>query len=102
MTKINRKVSQFFSALSDETRLKILLTLAEEPKNVNEIHNALEKEKITLSAISHQLKNLSNLDIILYKKKGREKIYWLSNNFCWCTLRNAVKHFDNEKIKKGK
>lgn len=97
--KVNKKILKFFTALSDETRLKILLTLIESSKTVTEVHKAVGN-KITLSAISHQLKYLENLKIIISKKKGREKSFNLSSNFCWCMLKDAVKHFDNTKLKK--
>lgn len=84
---------QFFSSLSDETRIKILLSLIDSPKTVNDIHKTVGKDKITLSAISHQLKQLSGINIIIYKRKGKEKIFSLSNKFCWCMLKDAIKHF---------
>lgn len=92
--KIDKKVLLFFSALSDETRLKILTSLSDSEKTVSEIHHALGENKITLSAISHQLKQLQNIDIISSKRKGRKKIYRLSGNFCWCILKRTVKHFN--------
>ncbi len=42
---------QFFSSLADETRLKILVGLMEESRNVGQIHNYVGGD-ITLSAIS--------------------------------------------------
>jgi len=99
MVKDNKKILQFFSALSDETRLKILMELVNGPKNVNEIYKSVGKN-ITLSAISHQLKLLSYADIIEYVKKGRERKYSLSGDFCWCILRDAAKHFQNKKLKR--
>ena len=83
---------QFFSALADETRLKILISLTVGEKTVGEIYSGFE-ESLTLSAVSHQLKILSNAEIINSKKNGREKIYSLSGNFCWCILRDAAKQF---------
>ena len=88
-----KQTTKFFSTLADETRLKILLSLSEKPKQVNDIHNSLDKENITLSAVSHQLKYLSDLDIIIYEKKGKGKIFKLSNHFCWCILRDVLNHF---------
>lgn len=88
-----RKIVQFFSSLSDETRIKILLSLIDGPKTVNEIHKTLGKSKITLSAISHQLKQLSNINIIIYERSGKKKIFSLSNKFCWCMLKDTIKYF---------
>ena len=96
--KINREVMQFFASLADETRLKIILSIAEKPRSVNEIHNFVGKDKMTLSAISHQLKTLSDTGIIFSIKKGKEKYFELSDKFCWCVLRDAFSQF-NSKLK---
>lgn len=98
MERVNKKVIQFFSSLSDETRLKILMGLIENKKTVNEIHNYVGKDKVTLSAISHQLRQLNDIGIVLHKRQGREKIFQLSDNFCLCIIRDAFKHF-KEKTK---
>jgi len=98
--EIDHKVLNFFSSLADPTRLKILLSMAEKPKTVNEIYDAVGKNRMTLSAISHQLRQLSDLNIVSFEKKGKEKSFSLSNKFCWCILRDAFKQFGNNiKIK---
>ena len=99
MKHINKKVMQFFSALADETRLRILLSLAESPKNVNAIYEGLGRDKMTLSAVSHQLRQMSDIEIIECQKKGREKIFRLSDNFCWCILDDAFSHFHGKQPK---
>jgi DNA-binding transcriptional ArsR family regulator len=90
-----KNVMQFFSSLADETRLHILLSIAENPKTVNEIYDFVGRNKMTLSAISHQLKQLSDQGIVISEKKGQEKFFELSNKFCWCILRDAFKQFNN-------
>mgnify|MGYP001993273837 CR=1 FL=1 len=94
MEQINKKILRFFSSLADETRLKILISLTKKSKTVNEIHSAVPI--VTLSAISHQLKQLSNLDIVISEKKGRKKIFTLSDSFCWCILNDAFNHFNGK------
>ncbi len=98
--KINKnakeKVLNFFSSLADETRLKILISMADSSKNVNEIYEFVGKNNISLSAISHQLKLLRNMEIIYCKKQGRERLYELSDKFCWCILRDSLKQFNND------
>ena len=96
MKPINKKILDFFSSLADETRLKIIISLSKKPMTVNEIYEAVGKEKLSLSAISHQLKQLHNLDIVVSEKKGREKIFSLSDSFCWCILKNAFDHFEGK------
>lgn len=95
-----KKIMQFFSSLADETRLHILLSIAEEPKTVNEIYDFVGRDKMTLSAISHQLRQLTDMNIITFEKKGKEKYFELSSKFCWCILRDAFSQFDTDiKIK---
>jgi len=94
------KVMQFFSSLADETRLHMLLAIAENPRTVNEIYDFVGRDKMTLSAISHQLKQLTDMNIITFERKGKEKYFELSDKFCWCILRDAFSQFDaNIKIK---
>lgn len=88
-----KKVLNFFASLSDVTRIHILLSIAEDAKTVNEIHNFVGKEKMTLSAVSHQLRQLLDTGIVTYEKKGKERKYQLSDQFCWCILRDAFKQF---------
>ncbi len=95
-SEAGKKVMRFFSSLADETRLKILLGLAGGPKNVGRIHASVGKDKITLSAVSHQLKLLADMGIVSCERKGKERFFRLSNNFCWCILRDAFKQFNME------
>ncbi|MEK6886345.1 MAG: metalloregulator ArsR/SmtB family transcription factor [Nanoarchaeota archaeon] len=92
----DKKVLQFFSSLADETRLKILLSMANGRKSVGEIYSFVGKDKMTLSAISHQLKSLSDSGIVSYTKIGKEKYFELSENHCWCILRDAFKQFNGK------
>ena len=98
VNKINPRLIKFFEALSNETRLTIVAIISEKPLTVNELYEKLSKTpvRITLSGLSHQLKTLSELDIIIMKKKGREKYCMLSDKFCWCMVKDAFKHFNQE------
>lgn len=95
-----KNVMQFFASLADKTRLHILLSISNEPKTVNEIYDFVGREKMSLSAISHQLKQLNDQGIVEYKKDGKEKYFELSDKFCWCILKDAFKQFNQDiKIK---
>jgi ArsR family transcriptional regulator len=85
-----KQLIKLFSTLADETRLDIVLALSKQPLAVNQIHDAVPN--ITLSAVSHQLRLMADMDIVKYKKTGREKKYSLSDSFCWCILKNAIAH----------
>ena len=97
MVKINKKILDFFSSLSDETRLRIVLSLTEGSKNVGDIHKVFGKENITLPAVSHQLKLLKSAGLIVYVRKGREKIFRLADGFCWCIVKDVFGHFGSGK-----
>jgi ArsR family transcriptional regulator len=97
MVKVSKKILQFFSSLSDETRLRIVLSLTEGSKNVGDIHKKFGKNKITLSAISHQLKLLESAGLVVYEKRGREKIFRLADGFCWCIVKDVFGHFGSGK-----
>lgn len=94
--EMKQKLMKFFSNLTDETRLSIIMCLTEKSKTVQDIHNCIGKNKVSLSAISHQLAHLSDIGMVEFEKKGREKYFRLSDRFCWCILRNAQKHFEDK------
>ena len=99
MKKINPRILNFFDALSDETRLNIIISISKKPLTVNDIHKFIPE--ITLSGISHQLKLLSNLGIVEYEKEGRKRFYRLSHDYCWCILKDAFNTM-NKKTKCSK
>ena len=99
-SEANQKLLHFFSCLADETRLNIILAVSQKPKTVSEIHAAVgksRKNKITLSAISHQLRLLSDAGALSYEKNGKEKRFDLSEEFCWCMLKDIFRQF-NKKV----
>lgn len=75
-----------FLVLSDETRQKIVLLLAENVEGLN-VTTITENMYLSRPAISHHLKVLKQAGIIGLDKKGTENFYFL-------TLKNTV-----EKIK---
>ena len=93
----DRKVLRFFSAISDPTRLAMLRALMKGPKTVNEVYECVGREKMTLSAVSHQLKYLEQTGVVVFEKKGREKTFRPSSDFCWCILQDAYNHFNGKK-----
>lgn len=48
---------------------------------------------MTLSTISHQLRQMNDFSIIEFEKKGKEKYFRLSDKFCWSVLRDAFSQF---------
>ena len=66
---------RFFSTLSNPTRLAILESLREGPKNVMQISNHLEQEQ---SMISHNLKPLVQCRFVFVERKWKERLYSLN------------------------
>lgn len=68
--------AMFFQALSDPTRLKIVLALRRYEMCVGEIANMLS---LSSSNTSHQLKILRLAKIVTYKKEGQMYFYRLKH-----------------------
>ena len=66
---------QFFSTLSNPTRLAILEFLRDGPRNVTEISIALNQEQ---SMISHNLKPLEKCRFVFSEKRKKEHLYSLN------------------------
>ena len=70
-------MSESFKALADPTRLRILALLFSGDRGVGELADHLD---VSQSAVSHQLRLLRSLDIVRYRKEGREVFYHLSDD----------------------
>ena len=83
---------QFFKALADETRLKLLGILANREYSVEELAALLQLKAPT---ISHHLTKLKELDLVGMRSDGNTHIYWLNAE----SLRNSSKGLlSSEKI----
>ncbi len=65
----------FFSTLANPTRLAILETLQDGPKNVAELAKLLSHER---SMISHNLKPLEDCVFVFSERKGKTRVYRLN------------------------
>lgn len=70
-------ISDFYKALSDSTRIKIINLLEKNELCVCDISVILN---MTKSAVSHQLKNLREMNLIKAKRKGKEIWYTLADD----------------------
>ncbi len=69
-------IADFYKALSDSTRIKIINLLEKNELCVCDISSVLN---MTKSAVSHQLKNLRELNLIKSRKVGKEVWYTLAD-----------------------
>ncbi|MDN5343426.1 metalloregulator ArsR/SmtB family transcription factor [Oceanotoga sp. DSM 15011] len=97
MKKINPKyfqlASEVLSAMGDMTRFKILYELTKKDFLTNsEISENLDMSK---SAISHQMRILKNLNLVDYKKDGRNILYFLTDPHIKKIIQIAIEHVDD-------
>lgn len=82
-------MAESFKALADPTRLMILALLFAGERCVGDIADHLA---VTQSAISHQLRLLRSLDIVRYRKVGREVYYDLADDHVRDILQRTFEH----------
>ena len=83
-------MSGFLKALSDPTRLKIMLLLSiTDGLNVCEIAQNLE---MTHSAVSHQLGMLKRMRLLSSKKQGKNVAYFLADDHIFAIINSASDH----------
>ena len=87
------KVSNFFKALGNGTRLQIIWYLSQGELKSSELAEILQ---MTPSAISHQLTLLKNLKIVSVRREGKNQIYALADKHISQVLDSVVKHYEED------
>lgn len=82
-------MAESFKALADPTRLRILAMLFDGERKVGDLADHLE---VSQSAVSHQLRILRSLDIVRYRKEGREVFYTLADDHVREILSRTLEH----------
>ena len=93
---MNNKIDNIvaiFKALADETRIKIIDAILEEPKTVSEI---VKITKESQSCISHQLKHLKEARIVTNERKGRCIYYSLADSHIKKIVIQTLLHANEE------
>lgn len=78
-----------FKALGDPTRLRILALLFDGERSVGDLADHLA---VSQSAVSHQLRLLRNLDIVRFRKDGREVFYDIADDHVRDILSRTLEH----------
>lgn len=81
--------SYFFNVISNKTRWKIIESLYEKEKIVNDICKDIKEEQ---SKISHNLKILLDCNFVFYEKEGTKKKYYLNKKTMKPLLDIVQKH----------
>jgi len=79
----------FFTNLANPLKIKIIISLKDKEKNVNELSKDLKVEQ---SKISHALASLRCCNIVEVKQKGKERIYSLNKKTIVPMLKLIDKH----------
>ena len=86
-------LAELFKTFGDSTRIRILYSLHESEKNVNDIADNLN---MTQSAISHQLKILKQSKLIGNRREGKNIIYFLADDHVKTILNMGMDHINEE------
>jgi ArsR family transcriptional regulator len=87
--EVIQTMAESFKALADPTRLRILALLSEGERSVGDLAGQLD---VSQSAVSHQLRLLRGLDIVRYRKDGREVYYDLADDHVRDVLGRTLEH----------
>lgn len=81
------RVARNFRALGDPTRSRIVLALSREERCVTEL---AARVGLSLSATSHQLRVLRDLDLVRVRRDGKNQVYALNEAaFGFCSPRSC-------------
>lgn len=86
---MTKKLANFFSTFSDETRIKILMLLLEGETPVSII---ADKCDLTISNTSHQLRILKDEKLVKVRKQGKYNYYSLDDDHVKVILQFGIEH----------
>ena len=90
-----REVAQTMQALAAPSRVRILAQLRVEPCTVGALCEALGMEQ---SAVSHQLRMLRHLGLVVGERRGRNVVYALHDEHVGVLLAEAVFHIEHVRL----
>ena len=92
-TEKAQQMADFFSALSDPHRLKLLSALAQQELCVCDLAAAV---KMGESAVSHQLRVLRSQRLVKYRRQGRNVCYSLADDHIMTLYKEVAAHLDEQ------
>ena len=82
-------IAELFKGFADPTRVHILYLLAEGEKCVTDI---AEQVELSQSAISHQLRFLKQMQLIKFRRDGKNILYSLADEHVKTILQMGLEH----------
>jgi DNA-binding transcriptional ArsR family regulator len=89
------QVAETMQALAAPSRVRILGRLSDGSCSVNELAQAVGMEA---SAVSHQLRLLRHLDLVIGERRGRQVVYALHDSHVADLLDQAVFHVEHVRL----
>lgn len=83
------ETGDLFKVLSDPTRIKILLSIAEGEKCVHELAKETSSE---LSNISHHLRRMKDKNLVDFRRDGRHKYYKVKDEHVMNIVKQGIAH----------
>ena len=90
-TEKAQQMAQFFGALADPHRLKLLSALTKAELCVCDLAALV---KMSESAVSHQLRLLRNLRLVKHRREGRNVYYSLADSHIANLYQEVAEHLD--------
>ncbi|HPX31974.1 MAG TPA: metalloregulator ArsR/SmtB family transcription factor [Erysipelotrichaceae bacterium] len=84
-------LADLFKLFGDSTRIKILYTLYEKELSVSEI---AEELKMTISAVSHQLRVLKQGKLVKFRREGKQIYYSLDDDHVKTIIAMGREHIE--------
>jgi ArsR family transcriptional regulator, nickel/cobalt-responsive transcriptional repressor len=90
-----RQVAETMQALATPSRIRILTELSRAPSSVGVLASAVEMEQ---SAVSHQLRVLRHLGLVVGERRGRQVVYSLHDSHVAVLLAEAIYHVEHVRL----
>lgn len=89
-----QQMAEFFNALADPGRLRLMSALANRELCVCDLAAAV---KVSQSAVSHQLRILRSQRLVKYRREGRNIYYSLADNHVMSLYQEVSEHLKEAK-----
>ena len=83
------RTSEFFKALSDYSRMKIVYALIKNELCVNDI---VKEVDMSQTAVSYQLKLLRQMHLVKYRRSGQNVFYSIDDHHVYDIITKAIDH----------
>ena len=87
-------LAELYKVFGDSTRLKILVSIKYEQLCVSDISKIVN---MSISAVSHQLRVLRQMNLVKFQRKGKEIYYSLADEHVEKIISIGMEHIEEER-----